>query len=104
MHVQVFEVAGDVLQPQLAHNLCRLVAEQDSELHSTAVQVCQQGMLQSIVQAGCPCQSGAHQYQRVYTAKLVQLLGDSSAGVAKAMFAWCWCWLSLFHWACGVVM
>ena len=28
-----------MLQPQLAHNLCRLVAEQDSELHSTAVQV-----------------------------------------------------------------
>jgi hypothetical protein len=37
--LQVFEVAGDVLQPQLAHNLCRLIAEQDSELHSTAVQV-----------------------------------------------------------------
>lgn len=37
---QVFEVAGDVLAPQLAHNLCRLVAEQDSELHSAAVQVC----------------------------------------------------------------
>jgi hypothetical protein len=37
--LQVFEVAGDVLQPQLAHNLCRLVAEQDGELHSAAVQV-----------------------------------------------------------------
>jgi len=58
VRVQVFEVAGDVLQPQLAHNLCRLVAEQDSELHSTAVQVGQQGMPQSNVQAGCPCDSG----------------------------------------------
>jgi AP-4 complex subunit epsilon-1 len=32
-------VAGEVLQPQLAHNLCRLIAEQDSELHSTAVKM-----------------------------------------------------------------
>lgn len=37
--LQVFEVGGEVLQPQLAHNLCRLVAEQDSELHSTAVKM-----------------------------------------------------------------
>jgi hypothetical protein len=35
----VFEVGGDVLQPQLAHNLCRLIAEQDSELHATAVRM-----------------------------------------------------------------
>jgi hypothetical protein len=36
---QAFEVGGDVLQPQLAHNLCRLIAEQDSELHAIAVRM-----------------------------------------------------------------
>lgn len=34
---QVFDVGGDVLQPALADNLCRLIAEQDGELHATAV-------------------------------------------------------------------
>jgi hypothetical protein len=58
--VQVFEVAGDVLQPQLGHNLCRLVAEQDSELHTTAVQV---GFFESSLLA-CWLHLGMHGVQR----------------------------------------
>ncbi|KAF8060347.1 AP-4 complex subunit epsilon [Scenedesmus sp. PABB004] len=34
---EVFEAGGDALPPALAHNLCRLIAEADGELHAAAV-------------------------------------------------------------------
>jgi AP-4 complex subunit epsilon-1 len=33
----VFELGGEALPPALAHNLMRLIAEQDAGLHTTAV-------------------------------------------------------------------
>ncbi|KAF6264582.1 ARM repeat-containing protein [Scenedesmus sp. NREL 46B-D3] len=86
---EVFEVGGDVLQPQLAHNLCRLIAEQDGELHATAVR-----MFMQILDNGTTSSGGSAAAAGLGggAAAAAAAAGSAKGGLLPEILLCCICW------------
>ncbi|WIA23806.1 hypothetical protein OEZ85_013480 [Tetradesmus obliquus] len=89
---EVFEVGGDVLQPQLAHNLCRLIAEQDSELHATAVRLFMQILDNGTTSSGGAAAAAAAGLGGG-AAAAAAAAGSSSSGLLPEILLCCICWV-----------